>query len=696
MATARTKSDALGYYASDPAGRGGIRSDFELLPLEAIVTNPIGPIIVQSISPPGGVGTGTIRAASTTTLAYTAPGDTEGTPVTATANTAVLLESGTPAKSVRVYRDSVYNSDVLGGNMSVTTMWQMNNVIAGPNADENGGHYYGCLYIKNHGAVDITSISIRPGILGSQRTSSGGQLSGSGAGTITASGSLSTWPLHGWVRIINAGTLREIVYYSSRTDTVLTVPASGRALLGTSAGAGAGTDTITPMAPITLWMETPTAGEVQVIADNTTAPSGATFSINETVATLAPGEERALWIHRHVPADAIVETDQLSGLEVSYTYDGTTYTNMQVRCYFRIGDTSLEGYELYVGDGIAPDFDSAPAATSSTIPFDYALPADSIYNLAVCYRNRYNLRSFNVLTTRKVIDAGGVDITDILTNPSSITMESKPGGEVDLTMTYLGSTDTTAADTWRLYITTDGSTPDPGTDTPVDHTMQSTGLGLNDVTQTIQLGPYAYGTVVKVIARTYSSTLVDESNSLTVTTETVDTQDPIQAHWFGITTGAYRGHSRSPYEKTTYYNSPTNTVGIEIRNGELVAFGTSEAFRGVYGNGLEFRTKFSFANVTHSTSGTASPIEVIDANTFYINVNGTRRAKVDISGEVIEADSFTFGNTPIALPVIGPTYNTATETYLMILNGVTGRWTPIVKVDSTGRLTTTAAVLQES
>ncbi len=100
------------------------------------------------------------------------------------------------------------------------------------------------------------------------------------------------------------------------------------------------------------------------------------------------------------------------------------------------------------------------------------------------------------------------------------------------------------------------------------------------------------------------------------------------------------------------------------------------------------------AELTLATRNTkdfaASPIEAIDANSFYINVASTRRAKIDLTAGTIEAASFSFSDTAIALPVIGPTHTTATATYIMILNGITGRWTPIIKVDSSGVFTTTA------
>lgn len=694
MATARTKSDALGYYHSDPAGLGGIRADLELRTMDPIISNPIGPIIVQHVTSKSGQGIGTIRAASTSTLAYTAPGDTEGTAVSVPANTAVLLESGTAGKAVRVYRDSVYNADSLGGSMTLDLVRQYNNVIAGDNATESASNWYGCMYIANHSDASITSVTVAPAELGTQRTSDSAQLSGSGSGTITTTGSLSDWPLYGWCHVrTSGGTTKELVYYTSRTSTSLTVPSAGRGLLGTSATAGAGTDTITPVAPIRIWVETPTAGAVQTIADHSTAPSGASWVFTTAVGTLAPGEERAVWIHRHVPAAATVNLDQYSALYTAWTYSAVAY-EQTLYGRFCIGNTALERYELHVGDGTQPTFSSA-TTTSATLPFTSALAADSTYYYATRYRNRYNLTSFNVLTNRRDIDAGGVDVTNVLTDPSDITMTSQPGGEMDITLTYRGSTDATMADTWRLYITTDGTTPDPVTDDPSDTSMSAGGFGLNDITQTIELGPYDYGTVVKVIARVYSTTLLDESNSTTVSTATVTTQEPVQAHWLGVTTGGYRGHAHSPYEKTTYYNSPTNTVGIEIRNGEMILFGSAEAFRGVLGNGHEFRTTLDFYNVDHSASGSASPIEVIDDDTFYINVAGTRRAKIDLSAGRIEAAGFNFSDTAIDLPVIGPIYTTATATYLMILHGITGRWTPIVKVDSDGVFTTTAEVLQE-
>ena len=119
MATAMTKSDALGYYLSDPRGLGGARSGVEFEALEPVVLTAIAPIIIERVSPLCGVGLATITAGPDNTLAFAAPGEGPGDYVTVPANGRVLLESATPGKSVRVYRDAVYAPADLGGLMTL-------------------------------------------------------------------------------------------------------------------------------------------------------------------------------------------------------------------------------------------------------------------------------------------------------------------------------------------------------------------------------------------------------------------------------------------------------------------------------------------------------------------------------------------------------------------------------------------------
>lgn len=604
MATSQTNSDALGYYLSDPAGRGGLRSNREAQFLEFIVNNPIPPIITQRVSPANGAGTGTIRAASTTTLAYTAPGDTEGTPVTVTANTSTLLESDDPTKSVRVYRDSVYSADSLGGTMTLDLVPGFNNAIGMDNITVAGATTYGFVWLVNHSAQTISNVTITPGT------------------------------------------------------------------------------------GYTVVLESPTSGAVQTIADSSTAPSAVSFVSSESITTLPAGEMRGLWIKRAVGATT-VNAEATGTITIAYDYDGDTYTDVLTGRY-RIADTSLERYEIHIGVDTAPDFTTADS-TSATLPMSDGLTNSAVNYYAVRKRNKYNLVSFNTLTGFTELDGSGNDITNVLTNPQVVSTTSMPGGEVDVVLRYPGATDAMPATHFRLYTTTTGINPNTGTDTPVNYPIEVQGLGIPTVTQRITLGPYAYGTDLRFIARMYESTTPLESDSATVTTHTVTTQDPVMVNWAMVTSGLARGHGARAYDSTTTYGD----ASIRIVTGETVLSGSAEAFRALLGNYSRLRTTFDFVNVAHSAAGTSTPIEAVSATEIYINVAGTRRCKIDITAGTIEAAAFEFLETAISLPVIGPTYTTTAATYIMIFNAITGRWMPCVMIEADGTFTATSAIWQE-
>ena len=166
MATSKTKSDAIGLYLSggefanqsqyDQAiSLGGYISNVPVTCLTAYITDPIPPIAIESIGGGNVAGTGYIRAATTGTLAYKAPGDsTYGTAVAIANGQTVLLESATAAKSVRVSRDS---TDGLSGEMRLDIVNAFNNAIGMGNvahADRVDGSstYRGC-FIKAHAVI---------------------------------------------------------------------------------------------------------------------------------------------------------------------------------------------------------------------------------------------------------------------------------------------------------------------------------------------------------------------------------------------------------------------------------------------------------------------------------------------------------------------------------------------------------------
>lgn len=614
MSSARTGIDSLGFYLSDPAGLGGARSDFEHLVLEPIITPGIPSIIVEQVSSACGEGDCQIVASGADALRFAAPGEELGAAVTISDNTSMVLESETAGKTVRVYRDALYNAADLTGDLRFSLVKGLNNAIGLADETVSGGTRYGCVWLHNRSAAAITGIEVT--------------------------------------------------------------------------GAGA----------YTVWLEAPSAGLCQEIADDTTAPTGASFGATDTAATLAAGESLLLWVRRVLAAPTMDPAAE--GLVVvEWVSSAVTYTQTLAGCY-RVSDPALAGYALFLGTDAQPDFDAAPAEFGA-LPLVTALAADATHYWAVREVNEFGLASLNTLTRVVTLDAGGEDATEALTNPEVISITSGPGGEVDVRLRYNGMADATPADYFRLYvganvsINGDDPTPDPGTDTPEDTAIVVMGLARPDVEQVVRLGPYGYGVPVSVIARVYSSTLDAESNSTTAHTVTVSTQGPVGMHQFAMAAGSKYGAGRSLMEGTVYYDAPTNAVGVKTLSGEVVLFGSDEAFRAAYGSETLFRTRFDLQTVPHSAAGAATPIEAISADEVYINVAGVRRARVDFVAGVIECASWTTGADRANLPVIGPVYVTGTTTYLMVRNALTGRWTPALSVDDEGHLTVYGPYKQE-
>jgi len=322
---------------TDPdASLGNYRSSSEHQPLAASITNAIANVTIDYVSGKNATGAGSLEATGNDTLRWTAPGGAPGASVTITnGQTKVLEDADNPGKYVRVTRTSATN---LTGTATVTLTEVLNNLVGFDNVSSAeaaaGDDEYRFLFLKNGSAVNVESFKAWVGTLGTQATTDTAQLSASGAGTIRTGDSFADWPASGFAHVrTSGGTTREIVYYSSRTDTELTVPAAGRALLGTSAGAGTGTDTVDAVPGIRIAAEVPDAaqGKVQTVANESSEPTGRTWSYALTEATgvsvgsngastgvIEAAEVAGLWIHRHVVVGAQSIASDLRLIETSF------------------------------------------------------------------------------------------------------------------------------------------------------------------------------------------------------------------------------------------------------------------------------------------------------------------------------------------------------------------------------------------
>lgn len=331
MAELLEGADAMRFYLTGAGSDGGaqtdpnlsigaFRSSTELVALGITVTNPIANISVDFASGFNGPGDGTLEATGADTLRWMAPGGTAGPNVTILNGQSKVLESGgARSKYVRVSRTT---ATALAGTATITLADILNNAVGWDDVSSAeaaaGDAEYRMVAMKNVSSGPLTSIVARAEVLGTQRMTAGGQLPASGAGTITiSSGTFDDWPAAGHALIkTNAPALREIVYYPTRSSTALTVPAAGRARLGTSAAAGAATDTVDAIPGMAIGLDAPStqpSGTFEAPANESTAPAGVAFSTPIksdysdalSVGTLTAGQIHALCLKRDVAAGAV-------------------------------------------------------------------------------------------------------------------------------------------------------------------------------------------------------------------------------------------------------------------------------------------------------------------------------------------------------------------------------------------------------
>lgn len=317
-----------GAQADPDASLGNYRSSTEVVFLSHTITSPISNITVDFIGGANGEGNGSLAATGVDTLTWTPPGGTAGAAVTIlNGETKILEGGGAPGKFIRVTRTSATD---LSGTATVATAHSFNNLVGMDNVSSGeaaaGDDEYRGFMFKVESATEVKNFKIGIKKLGTSQVSAAAQLGASGSGSISlSSGNFNDWPSSGFCRIEdNVGALKEIVYYSSRTSTSLTVPSAGRGLLGTAAQAGAATDNIHAVPGIRLATETPVSDQIQTIADESTAPTGVTWKTGiEGAPDIDAGNLAAAallggWVHRAVVAGATAEANVLNHIFWSF------------------------------------------------------------------------------------------------------------------------------------------------------------------------------------------------------------------------------------------------------------------------------------------------------------------------------------------------------------------------------------------
>lgn len=322
-----TRADSLREYLTGASSDGGIQSSpslslgnyrslTEAVTLGIVITSPITNVAVLYAGGGNPVGSGQLNVVDSTHLVWKPFGASTYGPscsFSGTDDVEIVESASSPGEYLRVRGTTPFPA----GTATVTLSRLYNNFFGFDDVSSSdagaGIIQYRASIIRNESASAITALQRCVSLLGVSQVSNITRLGSSGAGTITTTGSFNTWPAAGWAQVRQAGgSLREIVYYTSRSSTVLTVPTNGRGLLGTSAAAGAVDDVIYPTTGIVLALNptgvTAFGSAIQTIASQTTAPSSVTWNAGITlptglqIGTLNAGQQVGVWMKRQIPA----------------------------------------------------------------------------------------------------------------------------------------------------------------------------------------------------------------------------------------------------------------------------------------------------------------------------------------------------------------------------------------------------------
>ncbi len=455
---------------------------------------------------------------------------------------------------------------------------------------------------------------------------------------------------------------------------------------------------------IQIAAEAPVSGEITDIISSgeTQQPAGLSW-VHPTsegtalsIGTLAAGAEYGLWRERIITADAAADGRIDIILNYSFVVGATTYYG-SFRGLNAGPDPDAEAYELFVGTDALPDFTAAATETFTTLPHTTAaLAADHDYYVATLRRNRWGVLGAAPECEIIRVAADGSESETPPSAPSIVQLTAMASGKLNIVATYYpnreGATPTeigaNRADTWLVYVSTDGTDPDPEADTPIEVAMNGAGMSelLDYDYDTEQLEDTSYS----VLVRTRRSGTPDYDSTNT-TAYTLD------AEWFGperllpnVTVGrAYALHQTQPTADTTVYADEGENVYWRVLPGEVQLWAdTVLVWRLMYDSGgsgrRELRTYFAVDLGTVSGAGTTDALEVVSATELYVTVNGARVMKVDVTNQTITVNYMDTAATVSTSLAEVPAWRKYAATCFQVFDPSYGGWQTAMSVDTDG------------
>lgn len=711
MPAVGTDGDGLGVYltgasadgglqADQALSLGGFRSSTEVRSLLARRSNAVRGLVIEHVSGLCGPGLGTLASGGGDLVRFAAPGEGFGADEPIAAGETRVVASAVPGKFVRVRRRAT--GDISGSEALTLVDVLHNSVAQGVIADalaSSGGATYRALMLRVN--EDLETVVLNIPTLADPEDSDVGQLGASGAGTIETSGSFATWPRRGFALILEQmGGYRELVYYGDRTADTLIVAASGRGLGASSPAAGAATDAVYPVPGYRIGIETPVSGEIQTIANETTAPSAVTFSEFGT-ASLGPftaGDLVGLWVERLIPAGMVGDPASIARIDWTITHADLSSWTGAVRGRHRVANTALARYEAYLGVDAFPDVTSAPAATSATLPIVLALTADARNQVIVRRRNQYNLVSENLDAQSFDLDAGGELEVGAPSAPIHVGAEAAGGGQIRVEALYSPLVDAASerADTWAIWLA-EGVDPDPSD--PETALVAMTG-GARDF-QRLDHTPadsFVDGADVRVLvrARRAGPPEKDSTNTdiVSVEAETLGPSRPFGGAFLddrlAIVAEAAEGPT-SPADD--YVIDAGEDIRIELTSGSAALYwGLDLIWRYLVSAGGETGVLYVPSGWSQDVlqaptdPGAGLPFAVIDTSPrqLTIDVGGVQRMLIDVDAQVFgyHLEDFATAFTGVSSPE--GALATGGAAYFQVWNAWSEQWETYMRLDADG------------
>lgn len=455
-------------------------------------------------------------------------------------------------------------------------------------------------------------------------------------------------------------------------------------------------------------IETPVAGALTDETGNgeETQPPGLTWRTVSTEGTAYHlGAQDALdlqglWVERSVGVAEACSPHVLGVVHVGWTVAGTTYYT-QFRGLNRIANNDTAGYEAWIGTDSSPDLTGAADVTSTTKPFSLgAMAADHDYYIVIGYRNQWGLIAYDDEEIIRVGPGGTEDPTPP-SGPGIVQLDQEQAGIVRVNAIYYSmldaATDSEATD-WAVYVTADGTDPDPDVDSP---TIVAMTRSRNGCILDWDTSEYLEDTPVKVLVRTRytvgESTQVYSENT-SAESHTVEWFGPIRP---GVTVahGQQFGQSippTTPPDEIVYVDEAKN-IRFVLADGYAQFWADTvliwnykyNTSRDAPHSGLY--SHFSWRAGDVSGAGDDSTVEVAswtaEDKTIYINVGpdpGVRRMKIDVTNTTITVDKMTKLPVPSASRSDDPAWPKYGHTCFQVWDSGTEEWATAASLSSAG------------